>query len=231
MKYLFVMAMIFGLNACQTNTAYQMTPDQTYIDPSIPTIGIIIFNGVITNEILAPLDVFAKHTVKGEKLFNVIFLAAEQRAYITEEGMRMLPDFTFDKTPKLNVLVVPSSYEPEKQYKDEKLVSFVQQQYDDLDFVASHCAGAFTLGATGLVDQKELVTYITGGESLQKAFPNLKVQDDAVISVARDGKVFYSNGSLVSYLGSLDLLEALTNKKHRKYVEESLYLDRMTISN
>ncbi|MDW3208496.1 MAG: DJ-1/PfpI family protein [Reichenbachiella sp.] len=229
-KYMFGLGFLLAISisSCEQKVASQET---TYINKDLPTIGIIIFDAVITNEILAPLDVFSKHTANGEKLFNVIFIAAEQRAYKTEEGMRMLPDFSFENTPDLDVLVIPSSYKPAKQYKDPQLVGFVNQQYDQLDYVATHCAGAFTLAASGKIDNKELVTYITGGESLQKEFPNLKVQDDAVVSVARDGKVFSSNGSLVSYLGSLDLLEALTSSEHRKYVEGSLYLDRLIVSN
>lgn len=232
-RYMFGLLIIASLVGCENQKVQQTESKdhQVYVNPDIPTIGIIIFDGVITNEILAPLDVFSKHTATGEKLFNVVFLAGEQRTYKTEEGLRMLPDFAFDKSPALDVLVVPSSYETEKQLNDQRLLDFIREQYDGLDYVASHCAGAFILGATGLINEKEVVTYITGGESLQNQFPQLKVQDDAVVSVARDGNYFSSNGSLVSYMASLDLLEELTNSAHRKYVEASLYLDRLAISN
>ncbi|WP_422360927.1 DJ-1/PfpI family protein [Reichenbachiella sp.] len=229
-KYMFGLGILLAMSisSCKQEAAPQET---TYINKDLPTIGIIIFDAVITNEILAPLDVFSKHTAKGEKLFNVVFLAAEQRAYRTEEGMRMLPDFSFANTPDLDVLVIPSSYESAKQYKDQQLVGFVNQQYDELDYVATHCAGAFTLAASGKVDNKEMVTYISGAQRLKEEFPALNVQDDGVVSVAHDGKVFSSNGSLVSYLGSLDLLETLTDPAHRKYVEGSLYLERLSAKN
>lgn len=230
---MFSLLIICSLISCENQKVQLEEPQeaQVYLNPELPTIGIIIFEDVITNEILAPLDVFSKHTAEGKKLFNVVFLAGEQKIYKTEEGLRMLPDFTFDETPELDVLIVPSSYEPEKQYTDKKLISFIQDRYDGLDYVASHCAGAFTLGATGLIDDKEVVTYITGGDLLQKEFPLLKVQDDAVVSVSKDGNYFSSNGSLVSYIASLDLLEELTNPEHRKSVEGSLYLDRLSVSN
>ncbi|MEO9852228.1 MAG: DJ-1/PfpI family protein [Reichenbachiella sp.] len=232
-KYMFGLLIICALISCENQKVQLEEPQeaQVYLNPELPTIGIIIFEGVITNEILAPLDVFSKHTAEGEKLFNVVFLSGEQKTYKTEEGLRILPDFTFEETPKLNVLIVASSYEPEKQYTDKKLISFIQSQYDGLDYVASHCAGAFTLGATGLIDDKKVVTYITGGDLLQKEFPQLKVQDDTKVSVAKDGNYFSSNGSLVTYTASLDLLQELTDQGHRKYVEGSLYLDRLSVSN
>lgn len=231
MKQLISFIMIASMLACQNEKTKPIADEEVYIDPALPTIGIIIFDGVISNEILAPLDVFSKHTAQGNKLFNVVFLAMEKRAYQTEEGMRILADFSFDDVPGLNVLVIPSSYESDKQYKNEALVGFVREQYASLDYVATHCAGAFTLGATGMIDGKKVVTYITGGQSLQQEFPKLNVQDDAKVAVAKDGKVFSSNGSLVSYMGSLDLLETLTDLDHRKYVEGSLYLDRLTVAN
>lgn len=232
-KYLFSTLIAISMMNCESQKATQKesVSPQAYMNPDLPTIGIIIFDDVITNEILAPIDVFSKHTATGDKLFNVIYLAAEQRVYQTEEGLRMLPDFTFDETPKLNVMIIPSSYEPEKQYGDKNLIFFIQSQYNGLDYIASHCAGAFTLGATGLINDKEVVTYVTGGELLQHEFPELIVKNDSLVSIARDGNFFSSNGSLVTYIASLDLLEELTNRNHRKFVEEALYLDRLVVQN
>ncbi|MBN2817932.1 MAG: hypothetical protein JXP36_03135, partial [Bacteroidales bacterium] len=78
-------------------------------DSAVPTIGILIFHGFLTNEVLAPIDVFAKKDSRGEPLFNVITIAKEQKVYDSEEGLHILPDFTFLNCPELNVLVVPGS--------------------------------------------------------------------------------------------------------------------------
>ena len=193
----------------------------------IPTIGVLIFDGFLTNEVIAPIDVFAKPDKEGTPLFNVVTLAKEQRAYKSEEGLVVFPDFKLEETPNLNVLVIPSSYHPDVQEKDTTLITFIQEQNQTTGYIASHCAGAFLVGASGIADQKEIVTYVTGGEMLQKAYPQLQVLDDRTISVARDGKFFSSNGGLVSYTSSLDLLEKMTSVVHRKYVEEVLLLDRL----
>lgn len=63
------------------------------------------------------------------------------------------------------------------------------------------------IGAAGIADNKDIVTYVTGGESLKTEYPNLKVADDSKVSVIQDGKLISSNGNLVSYIASLDLLE------------------------
>lgn len=201
------------------------------INTKLKTIGILIFEGFLTNEVIAPLDVFAKTDADGKPLFNVILIAKENKSYISEEGLRVLPDFMLDKTPALNVLVVPSSYHPEEQTKDSILSNYIRDQYKNLDYIASHCAGAFLIGKSGIADNKKIVTYVTGGEILKKEYPKLNVMDDSKVSVVLDANIISSNGSLVSYIASLDLLEKMTSKAHRKYVEEQLLLSRLTSNN
>ncbi|MEN7548700.1 DJ-1/PfpI family protein [Rapidithrix thailandica] len=197
------------------------------LNSQLPTVGVLVFEGFLTNEVTAPLDVFSKTDVNEKALFNVVLIAKENKVYISEEGLKVLPDFTLEEVPSLDVLVVPSSFHPEKQVQDKVLVNFLKEQNKTTEYIASHCAGAFLLGESGVADQKEIVTYVTGGEALQKDYPNLKVQDDSKISVVEDGKIISSNGSLVSYLASLDLLEKMTSSSHRSYVEEHLLLDRL----
>ncbi len=47
------------------------------------------------------------------------------------------------------------------------------------------------------------------------------------MSVVQDGNIISSNGSLVSYIASLDLLEQMTNKTQREYVEELLLINKL----
>ncbi|MCB9211577.1 MAG: DJ-1/PfpI family protein [Ignavibacteriales bacterium] len=197
------------------------------VNPILPTIGIVIFDGVLTNEVTAPLDVFTKSDSRGKKLFNVVLLSKEEKVYITEEGLRILPDYTFAESPKLNVIVVPSSMSPQIQTSDSTLVNFIKVKSKSADYTASHCAGAFLLGEAGIANNKKIVTYCAGGESLQQKYPSLLVMDDSKNSVVRDGNIISSNGNLVSYIASLDLLELMTSKAQREYVENELLLNKL----
>ncbi len=198
-----------------------------FINQSLPTIGILIFEGVIINEVVAPLDVFSNPTIDNKNLFNVITIAKENKTYKSAHGLKIIPDFVIEDIPELKVLVVPSSYNPTDQTSDEKLVNFVKEQNKSTDYIASHCAGAFLIGASGIANNKKIVTYVTGGKSLKENYPNLQVVDDNKISVIQDGKFISSNGSLVSYIASFDLLEKLTSAEHRKFVETSILFDRI----
>jgi transcriptional regulator GlxA family with amidase domain len=197
------------------------------LDPNLPTIGILMYDKVLMTELTAPMDVFAKHTEDGRQLFNVITIAENYDLYISEEGLKMFPDYTFSNAPKLDIIILPSAYDMTSQVKNKNLTDFIKTQNGNTYYTVSNCGGASLIGETGIADGKKIVTWIGGGTELQKTYPNLKVQDDSKISFIEDGKFMSSNGNLASYISSLELLEKLTSKKHRKFVESYLYLDRL----
>ncbi|MCC9642448.1 cupin domain-containing protein [Rhodopirellula sp. JC740] len=196
-------------------------------DESLPTIGVLLFDNVLMTEVTAPIDVFSKPSQDGKRLFNVVTVASEHQPVPMESGLRVLPDYSFDDCPDLNVLVVSSSYEMETIVASPDIVNFVRSQGAATDFTMSNCAGAHLIGASGIAEGKKIVTYIGGGELLQKTYPGLSVQDDRHVSFVKDGKMISSNGNLASYISALELLEVMTSKEHRTYVESHLYLERL----
>lgn len=197
------------------------------LNPDLPTIGVLMYDDVLTTELTAPIDVFTKLTEDGKQLFNVITIAESYDFIVSEEGLKMFPDYILTNTPKLDILIVPSAYDMTLQVKNKNLVNFIKSQNNNTKYTVSNCAGASLIGESGIANGKKIVTWIGGGEDLQKNYPLLKVQDDKNVSYMEDGKFLSSNGNLASYISSLELLEKLSNKKHRKFVESYLYLDRL----
>ena len=197
------------------------------IDENLPIIGLLMYDDVLTTELTAPMDVFTKHTEDGKKLFNVITIAETYDFIVSEEGLKMFPDYTIENAPQLDVLIVPSAYDMTLQVKNENLVNFIKAQNSNTKYTVSNCGGASLIGESGIANGKKIVTWIGGGEDLQKNYPNLKVQNDDEVSFVEDGKFLSSNGNLASYISSLELLEKMTSVEHRKFVESYLYLDRL----
>lgn len=203
----------------------------THLKPfkqNLPTIGLLMYNGVLTTEVTATADVFTKPTEKeGMQLFNVITIAETADPIVTEEGLKIIPDYTFKNCPKLTVLFVPSAYDMYSQVHNQKIVDFIKLKDQETTYTVSNCAGAQLIGAAHIADGKKIVTYIGGGEQLQKNYPNLKVQNDSLVTYVEDGKYSSSNGNLASYVSALNLVEKMTSPDHRKFVESYLYLDRL----
>lgn len=193
----------------------------------LPTIGLLMYNGVLQSEVIATSDVFAKLSEDGKQLFNVITIAETENPITTEEGMKFVPDYTFENCPKLEALFVPSAYNMYAQVHNDKILDFIREKNKETKYTVSNCAGAQLIGESGIADGKKIVTWIGGGEQLQKDYPNLKVQDDSLVTFVEDGKFLSSNGNLASYISALELLEKMTSPEHRKFVESYLYLDRL----
>ncbi|PCJ97950.1 MAG: glutamine amidotransferase [Flavobacteriaceae bacterium] len=226
----FVMLLTIACSNRQKTNVDDSKIQHKILNNELPTVGILVFEGVILNEVIAPLDVYSKHSKEGNSLFNVVLIGKKEGLFKSEKGLVFKADYTIENTPELKVLVVPSSYNPTKLASDSELTGFIKKQNETVDYIASHCAGAWLIAASGIADNKEIVTYIGGSEALQKAYPNVKVANDDTVAVVRDGTIFSSNGNLVSYRASLDLLEEMTNKAHRNYVAQELYLDRLAIN-
>ena len=193
----------------------------------LPTIGLLMYNGVLQSEVIATSDVFTKPTEDGKQLFNVVTIAETKNPITTEEGMQFVPDYTFDNCPKLTALFVPSAYDMYAQVHNDIIVNFIKEKNKETDYTVSNCAGAQLIGKSGIADGYKIVTWIGGGEQLQKDYPNLKVQNDSLVTYVKDGKFLSSNGNLASYIPALELVEIMTSKEHRKFVESYLYLDRL----
>tara|TARA_E500000318_G_scaffold1131_1_gene1480 strand:+ start:9231 stop:9983 length:753 start_codon:yes stop_codon:yes gene_type:complete len=196
-------------------------------NPELPTIGLLMFSGVLQSEIIATSDVFAKSSKDGKQLFNVIAIAETENPITTEEGMHFVPDYTFENCPKLTALFVPSGYDMYAQVRNKEMIEFIKEKNKETKYTVSNCAGAQLIGKSGIADGHKIVTYISGGKELQSDYPNLKVQDDSLVTFVEDGKFSSSNGNLASYISALKLVEKMTSPEHRKYVESYLYLDRL----
>lgn len=220
---LFCLAII----ACQNSQSKNQNQMEKLKENKLPKIGILIFEGFLANEVVAPLDVFTKAQENGKPLFNVLLVAENSGMYSSEEGLKIIPDITIANCPDLDVLVVPSSVNPDKQIHNQILINFIKKQSKKTEYTASHCAGAFLLGEAGVANGKQVVTYCGGSETLQKDYPSLLVKGDKVNAVVTDGKIISSNGNLVSYLASLELLEKMAGTEQRKQVEDELLIRKL----
>ncbi len=87
-----------------------------------------MYNGVLQSEVVATSDVFTKPTKDGKQLFNVITIAETESPITTEEGMKFVPDYSFENCPKLEVLFVPSAYDMYAQVHNVKIVEFIKKK-------------------------------------------------------------------------------------------------------
>ena len=191
------------------------------------TIGIIVFDGVLTSEVIGPAEVFAiasqNETLKGTRV--VLIGVEEQSTICTEEGIQITVDTTIADDLSLDVLIVPGGNDVSHLLAHEKLNAFIQKHEETAQWMGSVCAGAFVLGSAGVLDGKQATTWFGGETSLQTQFPAIHVIQDRPVVV--DQRRITANGGLVSYRAALVLLGQMSNPKLAEAVYNGLSMGRL----
>ncbi|OUS10767.1 transcriptional regulator [Gammaproteobacteria bacterium 53_120_T64] len=190
-------------------------------------IGIVVFDGVLTSDVTAPLEVFGAATKKAwfSNYEVVLISASHDKTVTTEEGLSLIANTSIYDAPQLDVLLVASAYDMQPWLENEELIQFIAKQAKNSQWLASNCSGAFLLAEAGLLDGKRATTWAGGEKSLAAAYPAIKVQYDQNVVV--DGGVITSNGGPVSYQSAFALLARLSSDKYAREIAELLQFNRL----
>lgn len=191
-------------------------------------IGILVFDGVLTSDITAPLEVFGVASRKTwfSDYTPVVISVEDQSSITTEEGLQLATDSWIGANPEIDVLIVPSSYDMDPLIDNPHLINYISRTAKSAEWVASNCSGAFLLGEAGILNGKKATTWAGGESDLQGAYPAIDVQFDSNVVV--DGQVITSNGSLVSYQAALLLLSKMTSESKANEVADTIQYSRFS---
>ena len=161
-------------------------------------LGIVIFDEVEVLDFCGPFEVFSvtrlDETLRFEEPspFDVFLISQFNRPVIASGGMKVIPDFTFDTCPLLDILVVPGGWGTRKEMSNETMLSFVRSQAPKVETLASVCTGALILGGAGLLDGLRATTHWRSLKMMKELFPYVTV--DSKSHVVRVGKIITSAG-------------------------------------
>lgn len=195
--------------------------------PQKKTIGIIVFDGVLTSDITAPAEVFGVATKQSwftdyeVKMINI----NPQVTITTEEGITIKTDASIQDPLELSALLVPSSYSMKPLLKNKALIEFIKTQGASVDWLASNCSGVLLLAEAGLLNGKKATTWAGGETDMQKDYPNVLVQENKNYVI--DGNIITSNGSVVSYTAAIKLLSMMSSDTFAKEVFDTLQMGRL----
>ena len=187
-------------------------------------VGFLIVDGVYNTELTAPLDVFHHtvfHTERGMRVFTV---APTDQPVTTFEGLRLLPDHTFEDAPAIDVLVVPSAeHSMDTDLKDRRMIDWVRTTAAGAQYVVSLCDGAFVLAEAGLLDGRQATTFPADRQKLRERYPQVNVLDG--VSFVHDGPLITSAGGALSFDPAMYLSELLYGTKAARGIGRGLCID------
>lgn len=177
------------------------------------SVGIVVYDGVLTSEITAPAEVFGlAKSVKDSGISRVSLISISKNKKVTSaEGLTVVADQSFSDEIDFDVLIVPGAYVLDDVTSNEPFILALKQFADDGKWLQSNCSGAFILAHAGVLDGRRATTWSGGEADLKKLYPKVDVQWDQPI--VQDGKILTSNGGLVSYSAALELLKHLSGRE------------------
>ncbi len=158
-----------------TTVFAQTTGTLSVPDEGAIRVAFLVTRGANVIDFASPWEVFQDVVVKdknGKSIqpFESYVVSDSLEAVRMTNGLRVLPDFTFDNAPKPHVIVVGA------QSGSPRMLSWIKEQQTTAQITMSVCTGAFQLAKAGLLDGLKATTHHDFFDAFEKAFPQVQLQ-------------------------------------------------------
>jgi len=173
-------------------------------------VGVLIYDGVYVLDFTGPIEVFTDTYLDGDTTaFNVFTVAEKSDVIKAHSGLQVIPDYTFENSPKIDVFVIPGGNPRLLNGKDE-LKEKIIQRIDQSKYTMSVCTGAFILAQTSKLDNLEATTWHGALENLKKLYPTVSVVKKRWTD---NGRILTTSGVSAGIDGSLYLVSKIFSKE------------------
>jgi transcriptional regulator GlxA family with amidase domain len=161
-------------------------------------VGILVFPDVEVLDFCGPFEVFAATRLSEARRreepspFEIVLVAEREGVVVAVGGLKVVPDFTLDSCPPLDVLVVPGGWGVRTEIDNERLLAWLAERGRGVETLASVCTGSMLLGRAGLLDGRRATTHWRALDWMRESFEDVLVVEDEHVVV--DGRVLTSAG-------------------------------------
>ncbi|WP_078280912.1 GlxA family transcriptional regulator [Mycobacteroides franklinii] len=152
---------------------------------------IVVFDGMKLLDLAGPAEVFAEANRFGAH-YRLVVASVDGRDVATSIGSPFAVSETVDSIKSPDTVLVTGGDVLIGRPLDPTLVDALAQIHPRCRRIASICTGAFLLAQAGVLDHRRATTHWRHTGLLQRAFPNISVEPDAIF--VRDANVFTSAG-------------------------------------
>lgn len=180
-------------------------------------VGILLFDSVEVLDFCGPFEVFSVARLNEERRpeerspFDVGLIAQTAGAVTTTGGMKVLPDYSFESCPPLDILVVPGGWGTREQLENPVLLEWLRSRAAQVQLLTSVCTGSMLLGFAGLLDGHRATTHWRSLDWMRDSFPSVTVE--ATKHFVIDGALWTSAGISAGIDMSLKIVEHCYGQK------------------
>ncbi len=187
-------------------------------------VAILIFDGVQIIDYTGPYEVLGSWSRR-----NVFTVAEKSDLVRTNMNMNVVPAYSFENHPKIDILVIPGGGNSTpgakgrgvgKQLDNEKVIRWIQDNAKDAKYILSVCNGAFLIARAGLLENLEATTTFGMINDLKTFSPTTKLVFDR--RFVDNGKIITTAGLSSGIDGALHLVEKLDGKGWAKRIALSI---------
>lgn len=177
---------------------------------NITDIGILVYNGTNTLDVLGPRHVLGQILTADTKLISI-----EPGNFKTTSGIEIVPDTVIDSVQQLDILVIPGGFKGTiKNVYNKKLHDWIKKIDSNSIYTTSVCTGAWVLGATGLLKNKKATTHWYRAEEMLEKYGAKYVKERYV----NDGKYWTSAGVTAGMDMSLAIINDILGESYTEGV-------------
>jgi transcriptional regulator GlxA family with amidase domain len=123
-------------------------------DPSIKTLGVVIFPDFELLDVFGPLEMFGHLPDK----IKIILIAEKAGPVKSYQGPSVLVDVSLQEAPSIDFLLVPGGLGTRKEVNNKPLIEWIKQKAATAEITLSVCTGAALLAKAGVLDGRKATT-------------------------------------------------------------------------
>jgi len=168
----------------------------------------VLYDNFVHIDLVGPSSVFDTSNIfQRSRYYELRYLSTEGGQVSTFGGPDVITEPLNSVRPSArdSIVIVGGGQEAiDHASRDMKLTEWVSTMAARVERVCSVCSGAFVLGASGLLDGKDITTHWVGLEQLQQLHPHANVLSDALYVV--DEQLWTSAGATAGFDMSLEMV-------------------------
>ncbi len=141
-------------------------------------VGIVLFEDIEVLDFCGPFEVFSAARLneacrrEESSPFEVLLVAERPGPVVATGGLTVLPHFTFEDCPRLDVVVVPGGWGTRRELHNPVLLDWLRKRAAEAETLTAVCTGSMLLAFAGIsagIDMALKVVERYLGEDISRA--------------------------------------------------------------
>ena len=184
-------------------------------------IGIFLFDGAEELDWAGPWEVLSAWAQFHPEEAEVFTFAREEGPVTCAKGLRVLPQYGWDETPPIEVLVYPGGQGTRAQLGDENIRRWLRGLFESHALITSVCTGSLVLADAGLLNGRPATTHWASLDFLPTLGEDITVKGEE--RFVDSGEIVTASGVSAGIDMALHLIARLHSRERaaevRRYIQ------------